>query len=362
MTSSDLLVKLQLRNLEHVIDVILHHLGPVSLKCLALCSSEHYQLVLANRLASRRTRLWRRWINGRPTVSTLLDNEGSVVTSLAVSGNLAAYCLQDFEDSSSSIRMMDVEAMKEVGRIHVADYPVTLHSLRCSEEVVVFITSPQIAKNLLNVHWRKTKASVSQSASSRLTSLGLEGDLLVTGSESGLVSLVSLAYPGLLSPLHQVRHATEAVLDLALQQGQVVSLSGDSRLRVWTVGSDKCISDLSLGKEKLSRMAVRWPLCIISGLDTVLVWDLERRQQLQRLETGGVVSITRDLLLVGDIKGRLSIWSLQDLVDGHRPEEKRTGRRVECLGPENVISGVSCLSPGKILVTGWNGKCCLLSF
>ena len=83
---------------------------------------------------------------------------------------------------------------------------------------------------------------------------------------------------------------------------------------------------------------------------------------MQRLETGGVVSITRDLLLVGDIRGRLSIWSLQDLVDGHRPEEKRTGRRVECLGPENVISGVSFLSPDKILVTGWDGKCCFLSF
>ena len=362
MTSTDLLVKLKWRNLEHIIDVILHHLGPVSLTCLSLCSSKHYQLVTANRVASRRIRLWRRWINGRPTVSSLLDNEGSIVTSLAVSGNLAAYCLQDFQDSSSSIQMMDIEAMKEVGRIHVADYPVTLHSLRCSEEVVVFITSPQVGQSRLNVLWRRTKVRVSQSAGSRMTSLGLEGDLLVTGSESGLVTLVSLTSPGLLSPLHQVRHATEAVRDLALQQGRVVSLSGDSRLRVWTVGSDKCISDVSLEKENLTRMAVRWPLCIISGVDTVLVWDLERRHQLQTLKTGGEVSITRDQLLVGDHWGRVSIWSLQDLVDGHRPEEKRTRRRVECLGPENVISGVSCLSPDKILVTGWNGKCCLLSF
>ena len=202
---------------------------------------------------------------------------------------------------------------------------------------------------------------------SRITCLRLEGDLLVSGSESGLITLTSLTSPGILSPLLQVRPSSEAVRDLALQDGRVVSLSADARLRVWTVRSDRCISNISLENEKLSKISVNWPLCIIAGLDNVLLWDLEKSQQLQRLQlagggVGSVVTITRHQVLVGDTRGSLSIWSLQDLIDGHEAEEDKTRKTVECFEPENVISGVCSLAADKILVTGWNGKCCLFSF
>ena len=86
MTSCDVLVMLQRRNLEHVIDRILSYLGAISQMSLALSSSSHHQLVTNNKVARKKISAWRRWMRRDPTTGTLFDKEGSIVTSLSQGG------------------------------------------------------------------------------------------------------------------------------------------------------------------------------------------------------------------------------------------------------------------------------------
>ena len=88
---------------------------------------------------------------------------------------------------------------------------------------------------------------------------------------------------------------------------------------------------------------------------------------MHRLELPGdrlanVLQLTSHHILAGDLRGSLTLWSLPDLLDGHKPCEERTVRSVQCLEEESSVSGISSLSADKILVAGWDGKCSLLSF
>ena len=370
MTSCDVLVMLQRRNLEHVIDRILSYLGALSQMSLALSSSSHHQLVINNKVARKKISAWRRWMRRDPTTGTLFDKEGSIVTSLSVLANSVAFCLQDFTESSSSICVMDLDQKAPPSRVLVADYPLSLHSLSCSEELLVFLTVHHVTQCHVNVLCRRTKTRLSQfnphPGHAKVTSLKLEGHLLVSGSESGSIVLTSLQCPSQPSTTHEISASDAAVLDLSLQHFRIVSLSQDSAVRVWTTEAD-LITTISAENKNLSKMSVSWPFCIIAGLDIVLLWDLERGHQLQTLHTASgqvpsVLSINRHLIVVGDLTGSLSIWSLQDLTDGHSSEENKTRNTLKCLDMQNVISGVCILSGDKILLTGWNGKCCLLSF
>ena len=110
----------------------------------------------------------------------------------------------------------------------------------------------------------------------------LLGGFLVSSSADGWLGLTSLQTPS------QPRNTLEmadcdggAVLELCVSQDTIITLSQDSRLRLWKTESESSISSLSVGNRKMTKMAVSWPICILAGLNIVELWNLEKQQCLQ---------------------------------------------------------------------------------
>ena len=308
-----------------------------------------------------------------PSSSLLFYSEGSVITTLANFGNTVAFSELDFSESLSSIHLVDINGHVPGTRIVVADYPVPVHSIDLNEDLIVFLkpSQDQFGLSDVNVYLRLGGRQASQfnpQPGSRITSIKLLGGLLVSSSTEGCLVLTSLANPS--KPRNTLELADSgagAVLDLGVSQARILALSEDSTVRVWKTDSENCVSRLSVGNENMSKISVSWPYCIIAGQNTVELWDLEKEQFLQRLEMSGdrvvnVLNITSQHILVGDLTGSITVWSLLDLLDGHKPEEEETLRSVQCLDSESSVSGICSLSADKILVAGWSGKCSLLGF
>ena len=308
-----------------------------------------------------------------PRSSLLLDWEGSVTATMAITGDTLAISELDFSHSLSSIHLLDLKGNLPRTRIVVADFPVTVHSIDLNEDLLVFLKASQDQYGLwdVNIYWRRDRSKICEfnpQAGCKITSIKLLGGFLVSTSADGCIALTSLHNP------RQPRNTLELagaeagpVLDLGVSQARIVALSDDSTVRVWKTDSENCISTLSAGNQNMSKMSVSWPLCLIAGLHVVELWNLEEQQCLQTLEmpdcrAANVLNLTTDLILVGDLKGSITLWSLPDLLDGHKARPGKTVRSLECLEEDSAVVGVSSLSPGQILVAGWSGKCSLLRF
>ena len=377
MTACDILLLLRSRNLYHIIDQILDQLGAVSLISLSLSSSSHYHLVSSNRDSRQKISDWKRWMRRSPTSSTLFNRKGStLVTSLAIFGNSVAFTQMDFEESSSCIAVMDIEGEDPPTRLLVADYPVTIHSLDFNEEFLVLLRaefdSHNYSQGSVLVYSRNNSkiCELNPEPDCKITCIKLMGGLAITSSELGSIVLTSLhSQP---ATTRQIKASDAAVVDLSISENRIVSLSLDSMIRVWTPESDRYLSCLRLENKVSSKISVSWPYCIVTNSNHVILCDLERRDCLQRLRIPGegpdsstyqgALAINSQNILVGGLGGTLYVWSLQDIIDGHKPQERITMKTLKCLDMEDVISGVRTAENDKILLSGWNGKCCLLSF
>ena len=197
-----------------------------------------------------------------PMSSVLFEAEGSVIATMASYGDTLAFSELDFSESRSSIHLLDMRGKVPRRRIVVADFPVTVHSIDLTEELIVFLkaSQDQVGLSDVNIYSRQERRKICQFSpqpGAKLTSIKLLGGSLVSCSADGCIVFTSLETPG--QPRNTVELAGsvgEPVLSLCVSRARVVALSEDSTLRVWKTDSENCCStSLSVRNQNISKIS-----------------------------------------------------------------------------------------------------------
>ena len=157
----------------------------------------------------------------------------------------------------------------------------------------------------------------------------------------------------------------DAVIDISLGSGIFVSLSADFQLLVWNLDSFDKLNKVSVAKHS-SKIALSWPYVAVSGQNTVYLWNLKSNDLLRKLEITkpnviNVLEFNFGCILVCDMSGKMTIWSLKDVLDGHADTEGRLHKSLDIndgnsdFSSSRLVAGANFVSEDAILSIDWNG-------
>jgi len=190
--------------------------------------------------------------------------------------------------------------------------------------------------------------------------------------------------------LHRLTDHQELISGLDADSDHFVSVSVDNVLKVWSLKSFKCLQSLDTQSLPL-KVAMRWPLAVTGGENTVHLWNIETGSLLSTLSinTKGVLScltITRReenmdrsakstekdlsstvgegiLIAAGDNQGVVAFWDCSILFHGwDRLEDTLAPHRFLQIGNgKNLLSALS-LSPTSLVTGDWSGRVLVWKF
>ena len=69
------------------------------------------------------------------------------------------------------------------------------------------------------------------------------------------------------------------------------------------------------------------------------------------------IQINFGYILASDVNGIVTVWSLDDVLDGHQDLADRTHRRLQTSqNSPTIISAARFLDPSIIVASGWDGR------
>merc|ERR1719312_2009988 len=125
----DLFSQLARKDLEHILDLIFFHTGPVTLDHLSRTSSDLRTLVRGNRTAKRKIQRWRGIIQNPPRMKAVTDpmSDNSMVPCMMVKGEVAMF-VELGDDTSINIFHIGQEFVTEKVVIE-HDFPLPVYEI-----------------------------------------------------------------------------------------------------------------------------------------------------------------------------------------------------------------------------------------
>eukprot|EP00092_Neocalanus_flemingeri_P036682 GFUD01039937.1.p1 GENE.GFUD01039937.1~~GFUD01039937.1.p1 ORF type:complete len:399 (-),score=95.54 GFUD01039937.1:114-1310(-) len=372
----DLLACLVDRGLLHITDKILFKLGAASLLALKLVSHLHMDLVINSRHAMEKVRIELAWIEKKPRVRLVSDNPGHMITCMATDDNTIIYGLLGQDATVNIHNKEDLKLTAKLVQEH--NFPASISSMDCNSTTLVTCAYEAHTRDGMQyaVHiWnRKEKIMTSRFRphTDLIRGVKLCGDhLVVTASNDGTIAVTSIEDPWHPKLVERLIGHTDIICSVDVDGHWVASVSTDSELRVWSLTTMSCTLVL-LTKSPSLRVALKWPLAATGGQSSVLLWDLAQERCIRVLAgpNHGILNVlAMDTLhlVMGDHMGRLSIWSLNTLTEGHVGKKPHRIIDVSSCDQGEQTTGQELMSALKvekntIITGGWAGKCICWDF
>ena len=127
-----------------------------------------------------------------------------------------------------------------------------------------------------------------------------------------------------------------------------------------------------LTKSPTLRVTLKWPLAATGGQSAVCLWNLPDQVCIRTLhgpDRGilNVLAMDTNHLVMGDHMGRLAIWSLDTILEGHKGDQPHRIINVSSCNKGEQKVGQELMSALKveknsIITGGWAGKCISWNF
>jgi len=335
LINTDIIGLLVDRGLLHVTDKILKNLGAASLLALKLVSHLHMELVMNSRYARRKARKELAWLKKSPYVRLVSDNPGHMVTCMATDENTIMYGLLGQDATVNIHNKEDLELTAKLVQEH--NFPASISSMDCNSTMLVTCAYEAHTRDGMQyaVHlWlrkEKTMTAKFRPHTDLIRGVKLCGDLVVTASNDGTIAVTSIADPWHPRMVGRMLGHTDIICSVDADGDRVASVSTDNELRVWS----------------LSTMSCSW-----AGPDRGIL---------------NVLAMDTSHLVMGDHMGRLAIWSLDTLIDGHKGDKPHRIVYVSSCDQGEQKVGQELMSALKveentIITGGWAGKCICWDF
>jgi len=367
----DILLLLADRGLFHVIDIILKKLGAFSLVSLSRVSLEHDEIINKCKGARKKKNRELSWMYNEPQIDLISDNPGHMVTCMATDEDSIVYGLLGNDATIKIHRKVDFSLVDKLVQEH--NFPASISSMDCNSKILVTCAYEAHTRDGMQyaVHiWIRSEKKMSakyRPHSDLIRGVKLTIDnKVVTASNDATIVVADISDPWSPKVLHKLSGHTNIICGLDLDRWRLVSVSTDDELRLWSLRTASCDVVLPINFPTL-RVALKWPLAATGGQSTVCLWNLSDQVILRTLSgpDGGilnVLSMDHDHIVAGDHMGRLAIWTVDTIVDGHSGiTPHRVVQVSSCDQGENKV-GDALLSALKVeknaIVTGgWAGKC-----
>jgi len=375
LANTDILGLLVDRGLLHVTDKILKNLGAASLLALKLVSHLHMELVMNSRYARRKARKELVWLKKSPYVRLVSDNPGHMVTCMATDENTIMYGLLGQDATVNIHNKEDLELTAKLVQEH--NFPASISSMDCNSTMLVTCAYEAHTRDGMQyaVHlWlrkEKTMTAKFRPHTDLIRGVKLCGDLVVTASNDGTISVTSISDPWNPRMVGRMLGHTDIICSVDADGDRVASVSTDNELRIWSLSTMSCSLVLPTRSPTL-RVSLKWPLAATGGQSSVCLWDLAQQRCIRALagpDRGilNVLAMDTSHLVMGDHMGRLAIWSLDTLIDGHQGDKPHRIVYVSSCDQGEQKVGQELMSALKveentIITGGWAGKCICWDF
>ena len=365
MESEDILSLLFWRNLDFIIDKIFHQVGALTLMSLSQCSKVHQNIVQQNRVAQRKLAKWTKLMNNPLPMKVF--SQSSMITCLAQHQETLMY--PDHTQHSTTIVTWSMDSQSQGNIIVEENYPVMVSRLDFNDNLVVVVsgnTASFRGRESVSCFSRKTKVLLSKfyPHEDAISKVMFRDDVLITASFDQTIVLTDLSNPHCPKTLQTLLEHQQPVVDLSIDQGFLASLSTDATLVLWNLWlpSLKVAKKKTFLKKSLSKVCLSWPLVALYGYNLIQLWNLKNDEILRKLElapndrlTG--IQINFGYILASDVNGIVTVWSLDDVLDGHQDLADRTHRRLQTSqNSPTIISAARFLDPSIIVASGWDGR------
>lgn len=362
----DLFSQLARKNLEHIIDLIFFHTGPVTLDHLAQTSSVLRNIVRGNRTAKRKMQRWRRIIKNPPRMKTVSDpmSDNSMVPCMMVKGDIAMF-VELGDDTSITIFRIDQEFVTEKVVIE-HDFPLPVYEIDFNEDLIAVVAADHEEmwnnldrKRTIRMYSRRTKFLLTEFRPQDIVrGLVLHDQLLFTMSARDVV-VSDLRCPGSPKVRTVLVDHRDPVVDMALGEGTLLTLSHSS-LHVRKLDTLVSVNKIVF-KEKCQKVALSWPLAAVASDDKIEILNIKNGLVLTKLNYPHFVDsldIRHGCLLASE-EGQLTLWSLEDILDGHEDKEDVTHQNIRII---DSVAGAMMVTSNKIFAVGWNCQKVLIEF
>ena len=357
---------MSLKNMDHIIDLIFSKVGPLTLVSLSQTSLSLRSIVTENRMARRKIQRWRRMIKKPPRMKTLSNSlsDNSMVPCAMVKGDVAMFV--ELADCTK-IHIFNIEQEIATDWIVVEqDFPLPVYEIDFNEDLIVIVAAAneEIWNNLdrkrtVKIYSRKTKVLLTEFRPQDIVRrIVLHKQILFTMSSHD-VAVSDLGCP--LSPRVKsllVDHQ-DPVVDIALGEGLLLTLS-HSRLQVRKLDTLVSVNKMAF-KEKCQKVALSWPMAAVASDEKIELLNLKTFRVLRELHyTKFLDSLDiRYGYLFASEEGQITIWSLEDILDGHQDTEDVTHQNIRII---DSVAGAMMVTNSKMLAVGWNCQKVLIEF
>ena len=353
-------------NLDHIIDLIFHNTGPLTLVHLSQTSSALRRIVTENRIAKRKMQRWRMMIKNPPRMKTFSDSlsDNSMVPCMMVKGDVAMF-VELGDDTSINIFHIGQEVVTD--RIIVEhDIPLPVYEIDFNEDLITIVAADNEEmwnnldrKRTVRIYSRQTKFLLKEFRPQDIVRrLILHEQTLFTMSSHD-VAVSDLRCP--VSPRVKtilVDHR-DPVVDMTLGEGALLTLSHSS-LYVRKLDTLVSVNKIAF-KEKCHKVALSWPLAAVASDEKIEILNIKKTIVLRKLNYPHFLDSLdiRFGCLFASEEGQLTLWSLEDILDGHEDTEDLTHQNIRIT---DSVAGAMMVSSTKIFAVGWNCQKVLMEF
>jgi len=329
-------------------------------------------LVEDSRFARSKVKNELSWLEKCPNVRVVSENPGHMITCMATDEDTIAYGLLGQDATVNIHNKTDLSLTGKLVQEH--HFPASISSMDCNSTMLVTCAYEGHTRGGMQyaVHlWmrkRKTMTSKFRPHSDIIRAVKLSDDnnLVVTASNDGTIAITSVVDPWNPMLVSRLLGHTDIICSMDMEMHRLVSVSTNLELRVWSLTNMSCSSVISI-KSPTLRVSLKWPLAATGGQSTVILWNL-RDQSCIRTLAGpvsgilNVLSMDKDHLAMGDHMGRIAIWSISKISEGHggnHPHKLLYVSSKEQVGEGEDTKLLSALKvEEKRIITGsWAGKC-----
>ena len=360
------------RGLIHITDKILKNLGFASLINIRLVNHLYKDLVEESRVARAEVRNELSWLEKSPTVRLVSENQGHMITCMATDETTIVYSLLGQDATLNIHNKTDLSLTGKL--VQEPHFPASISSMDCNSTMLVTCAYEEHTRAGMQyaVHlWmrkRKEMTAKFRPHSDIIRAVKLsDNKMVVTASNDGTIAITSIVDPWNPVLINRLLGHTDIICSMDMEMHRVVSVSTNLELRVWSLTKMSCSSVIAI-KTPTLRVALKWPLAASGGQSTVILWNLLDQSCIRTLAgpvSGilNVLSMDQEHLVMGDHRGRIAIWSISKIIEGHVGDHPHRLLYVSSKEQEGEdMTGQDLLSALKvekkrIITGGWAGKC-----
>ena len=375
MSSKDIFTLCFHRNLIHVLDKIFSNVGAQTLISLYQASRTHKNIVSDNREARKIIMIWKKliWRETKKRSLSLSTEDEMMVTCLAQKDQTLMFAGLT---TSSSIFIWDLVRENIIGKIVVEeDFPSAISGIDFDEKYVVIIGYDKDSQvkdgrqQSVFCYCRKRKFLLTKFNPHKdiIKKIKIYKNLLFTISNDGTININNFDTIGEIpETVVRLDDHQDAVIDISLGSGFFVSLSADFQVLVWNLDSFDNVNKFSVAKY-CSKIALSWPYVAVSGQNTVYLWNLKsnallRKLEITKLNVINVMEFNFGGILVCDLSGKMILWSIKDVLDGHNDTEGRTHKTLDINDQDSdafstkLVTGAKFVTQTSMFAVDWNGR------